>query len=116
MLVAAFLMGAAITWLVVNAQFTTMSYYTANALGYVLASMRIMAPDSLAWGILPTGATREVLVDELAFAVELIRFGSTPVLPVRGLIAVIALAFWILGALGVWDSPPDAPRGRCSPH
>ena len=114
-LVAAFLMGAAITWLVVNAQFTTMSYYTANALGYVLASMRIMAPDSLAWGILPTGATREVLVDELAFAVELIRFGSTPVLPVRGLIAVIALAFWILGALGVWGLTARRPAWALLP-
>lgn len=112
---AAFLMGSAITWLVVNARLTSMSYFTANLLGYVLASLRIMAPTTLMFGILPTGATREVLIDELDFAIELIRFGSTPVLPVRGLIAVIALAFWIFGALGTWGLASRRPAWALLP-
>ncbi len=114
-LVAAFLMGSAITWLVVNARLTTMSYYTANLLGYILAALRIMAPGTLTFGIIPSSATRQVLLDELAFAVELIRFGSTPVLPVRGLIAVIALAFWIFGALGTWGLTSRRPAWALLP-
>ncbi len=114
-LIAAFLMGAAITWLVVNARFTTMTFFTANLLGYVLASLRIMAPGTLTFGLIPSAATRQVVVDELAFAVELIRFGSTPVLPVRGLIAVIALAFWIFGALGTWGLTSRRPAWALLP-
>lgn len=112
---AAFLMGSAITWLVVNARLTSMSYFTANLLGYVLASLRIMAPNTLMLGVIPTGATRGVLIDELDFAIELIRFGSTPVLPVRGLIAVIALAFWIFGALGTWGLASRRPAWALLP-
>lgn len=114
-LVAAFLMGSAVTWLVVNARFTTMSYYTANLLGYVLAALRIMAPDTLTLGIIPSAATRLALIDELDFAIELIRFGSTPVLPVRGLIAVVALAFWIFGALGTWGLTSRRPAWALLP-
>lgn len=114
-LVAAALMGAAVTWLVMNARFATMSYFTANLLAYILAALRITAPDTLRFGILPTAETSAVLGDELGFALELIRFGSTPVLPVRGLIAVIAVAFWLFGALGAWGLSTRRPAWALLP-
>lgn len=108
-LLAAFALGAVVTWLIVTYRYGSLTVIAANLIGFLLATIRIAAPGTARFGIVPTAETGAVLSEELAFAVELIRFGSAPVLPVRGLVLVIAAVFWALGALLVWGLATQKP-------
>ena len=70
-----------------------------NLVGGGLAVARVAAGSTMAFGIIPTAETRVALADEIGVALELIRFGSAPVLAATGLVAVLAGIFWFLGAV-----------------
>ncbi|HLF60330.1 MAG TPA: DUF3488 and transglutaminase-like domain-containing protein [Acidimicrobiia bacterium] len=66
--------------------------------------LRASVQRSLVAGFLPTLETPGELADELAQAMDLIRFGVAPVFPTPGLIGVLALLMWVLGALYAWGA------------
>ena len=70
-----------------------------NLIGGGLAVARVAAGSTMAFGIIPTAATRGALAEEVGIALELVRFGTAPVVAATGLVAALAGIFWLLGAL-----------------
>ena len=75
-----------------------------------LLALRIAVPETLANGFLPTAQTWPVLADELDQAFRLIRSGVAPVVPHPGIVTVLAVLMWAIGALFAWGatSGPNA--------
>jgi transglutaminase-like putative cysteine protease len=80
-----------------------------NLVGAALALARVGAGSTMAFGIIPTGATRGAVGDEIEVALELIRFGSAPVIAATGLVAVLAGLFWLLGAVTAFGAVKRHP-------
>lgn len=99
-LLAAVALGIVFTWVARSYSLSTPLVVLVNAVGLSVAVLRITAPASLVAGVVPTSETFSTLQTEMAFAWEIIRFGAAPVLPVAGLVAVLAIAYWALGAFG----------------
>jgi transglutaminase-like putative cysteine protease len=100
-LLAATVLGLAITWTVLSYGLGGPVVSVFNGAAFLLAASRIAAPDTT-WLALPTADTFPRLGGELAFAYDILRHGTAPVLPVAGLVVLAAAAFWVLGALLVW--------------
>lgn len=100
-LVAAAVLGAAFTWTAVAYRLPIWATVLVNAVGVTVAVLRVTAPETLVFGMVPTGDTFAAVAEEMAFAVELVRFGAAPVLPVAGLVALVAAVFWALASLAV---------------
>ncbi|MGH8929029.1 MAG: transglutaminase TgpA family protein [Acidimicrobiia bacterium] len=80
-----------------------------NIVGAGLAVARVAAGSTMTFGIIPSAATPAALGDELGIALELIRFGSAPVVAAAGLVAVLAGVFWLLGAVIAYGSVRRRP-------
>lgn len=106
-LVTAAILGATITWAGLAYRLSGRSVAIINAAAAVLAVIRIAVP-STTWFIFPTPASFEALGNELVFARDVISTGVAPVIPLSGVIAILALIFWSLGALLSWG----LSRGR----
>jgi hypothetical protein len=100
-LVTAAILGAAITWSSLSYRLSGGTIAALNIVGAVLAVVRIAVP-STTWFIFPTLNSFSALSDELIFARDVIRTGVAPVIPLSGVIAILALVFWGLGALLAW--------------
>ena len=101
-LVAAVVLGAVITWTAVSYRIGLFGVIGANLVGLALSTIRIVAPDTAILGIFPSFETFEAMRQEMGFAYEVIRFGSAPVVPLSGLIVILAVIFWVLGAFLSW--------------
>ena len=101
-IVAAVILGAVLTWAATGYRLRALTVLGINLVAFGMAAIRIMAPSTTIWGLLPSSETASVAAEELAFAMELIRFGSAPVVPVKGLVVIIAFAYWVFGAATVW--------------
>ncbi|MGH8935670.1 MAG: transglutaminaseTgpA domain-containing protein [Acidimicrobiia bacterium] len=100
-LIAAAVLGLAISWTVFSYGWGGPVVFVFNGGAFLLAASRIAAPDTT-WLALPTAETFPRLGGELAFAYDILRHGTAPVLPVAGLVVLAAAAFWALGVLLVW--------------
>lgn len=107
--IAALLLGCVITWVARSYRMSAPGIIGVNAAGLALATIRIAAPDSTALGILPTWATLAETGRELVFAMDLIRFGTAPIVPVAGLILILTWVFWVIGMLIVWGLHAGRP-------
>lgn len=92
-------MGGVITWVATSYRISWVSIASINAVGIIIAGLRVMAPGTMAWGLIPTSETLGALGSEIGFAAEVFRFGAAPVLPIPGLVAAIGSLFWVFGAL-----------------
>jgi transglutaminase-like putative cysteine protease len=101
-LLAGALLGAVITWTAVSYRVGWLGTTLLNLGGLVLAAFRLGAAGTLVLGFLPSLDTFPTLVTELAYAIGLIRFGAAPVFPAAGLILILTVIFWLLGALLAW--------------
>lgn len=108
-LIAALLLGGVITWVALSYRASLSGLLIANGIGLVLATIRIAAPDTALFGLIPTPATVGETVRELAFGFELIRFGTAPVVPVAGIILLLTWLFWVIGAVVVWALTTGRP-------
>ena len=115
-LLAAAILGGALTW---------------AGLAYRLRPATIVAPStsspccspwsawrcrSTTWFIFPTAGSFPALRTELAYALDVIRTGVAPVLPLAGIVAILAVVFWMMGALLVVGAARrPALRGRAHP-
>ncbi|MFP3913889.1 MAG: DUF3488 and DUF4129 domain-containing transglutaminase family protein [Actinomycetota bacterium] len=97
---AALLGGVLVTW--ATARFTALRQLAAHGAGLLIVVVRVTAPETLLWGIIPRSETWPALGERLAYALDILRFGSPPVLAVAGLAALAAAALWGLGAAWAW--------------
>lgn len=108
-LIAAVILGGVITWVARAYRVGRIGTLALNLGGMLLAVFRIGAPETLLYGLVPTGDTLTELGEEFSFALELLRFGNAPVVPYVGLIVILALLFWVFGMLAVWGLSSGHP-------
>lgn len=98
-LVVAILIGATMTASARLARLGLLATFLIGVGGAGLVFARLTAASTLAGGLIPTGSTPSAVGAEMTVALELIRFGSAPVTASAGLVAVLAVVFWTLGAI-----------------
>ena len=101
-LISAAFLGGVVWWLIRQMVVTHWLALTLFGLGSATLFLRISVPNSLIAGIAPSPETPTALVNALDQAIAQIRFGIAPIEPSAGVIAVLALVVWIVGALFTW--------------
>lgn len=107
-LVAATFLGAIAWWLLDQVTNRRDIKLVIFGLGGLLLAFRIITPETLVAGILPSGASLAAMGEQLTEALRIIQFGVAPVTANPGLLAILALAMWAIGALFTWGST-DGP-------
>lgn len=107
-LLAAALLGAVLTWAVTVYRLSLPVVLVVNAAALLLMVVRIAVP-ATTWAIFPTPASFPALGSELSYALDVIRTGVAPVLPLAGIVAILAAVFWLLGGLLSWGLMRDRP-------
>ena len=108
-LIGAVSMGAAITWAGLMLRARSWLVFGVNALAVTITVFRVAVPDTMMWWLLPTSDSLPTLGDELALARDVIRSGVAPVIPLAGIVAILALVFWAMGALLSWGLMAGRP-------
>lgn len=103
-LAAAAFLGAVAWWLLTQLTTRTGLVVGLFAIGGVLLSFRIMAPETLIFGILPGTETLGIVGEELSNAFVVIRSGVPPLSATPGLLAILAVVMWTIGALFTYGS------------
>lgn len=103
-LVAAAFLGGIAWWLLSQITASRGLRLGIFAVGAVLVVMRITVPTTLIAGVLPTTETLAGLASEIGLAWETIATGIPPVEPQAGLLAILAVLMWVVGALFAWGS------------
>jgi transglutaminase-like putative cysteine protease len=102
-------LGGGITWLAVAYRAPAWLVIVANAIGLALLVTRAGAPETALFGLLPSGATFQATSAELSVGMELVRYASPPLVPVAGVVVLLVVVFWIMGALLVWATSVGRP-------
>jgi transglutaminase-like putative cysteine protease len=102
------MLGAVITWAGLTYRLPTWVVAAINLVAAGIAVARVAAPTTT-FLFLPSLASFSELRLQLDQAFELIRTGVEPVIPVRGLVVIVMILFWILGALVVWGLQRNHP-------
>ncbi len=100
-LAAAAILGGAITWALMASRVRFRLVVLTNLVAMVLTAFRIAVPTTT-WLIFPTAESLGAMRVELEFARDVIRSGVAPVLPLSGVVAIVAMLFWLLGAVLAW--------------
>ncbi len=101
-LVASVFLGAVVWWLLDQLSFTRKSTIALFAAAGVVLLLRISVPMTLIGGVMPSLDTLGALVAEMSDALRIIRSGVPPVLPSEGIVAILAMVMWAIGALYAW--------------
>ena len=102
-LIAAAVLGGVVWWLLRQLTGRVGLAVVIITLGGILLFLRIAVPESLLV-VLPTGDTWAALGAEMEQSMRLIRSGVPPIVPLDGVIAILAVLMWVVGALFVWGS------------
>lgn len=101
-LIASVFLGGVIWWLLDQLSLARpMAVAIFTVAGLVLL-VRISVPTTLIGGIVPSTETLGALADEMISAFRIIRSGVPPVLPTEGIVAILAMVMWVIGALYSW--------------
>ena len=101
-LIASVFLGAVIWWLLDQLSLSPPLMIGLFAAAGLILLVRISVPLTLIGGILPSAETPGALIDEMVSASRVIRSGVPPVLPTEGIVAILALVMWAIGALYSW--------------
>ncbi len=107
-LLAAAILGGALTWAALAYRLSAVALIALHLAAMLLAVVRIAVPGTT-WFIFPTPASFPALGTELHYALDVSRTGVAPVLPLAGIIAMLAVLFWALGSLLVWGMRREHP-------
>jgi len=102
------IIGLVITWTAVTYRLRTFIVVLINAGALLLAAARFAAPTESVF-ILPTPAGLNSLWADLTRAFDVIRHGVEPVRPITGIVIILTVLFWMLGALLAWGLSKDHP-------
>ena len=100
---AAFLGGVA-WWLLGQMTERTAIKVTIFSLAGLLLAFRVLAPETLTAGVLPTTTSFPVIGEHLELALRVLRSGVPPVPASEGLLAILAVVMWVNGALFTWGN------------
>lgn len=103
-LIASAVLGAVVWWLLTQMLSNNWVSIGLFALGAAVIFLRIAVPETLTAGVIPTETTLQALGAEMEVSIRLIRFGVPPIEPVNGVLAILAVLMWVIGALYTWGS------------
>lgn len=103
-LTAAALLGGLAWWLLGQMTSRTGVKITIFIVAGLLLAFRIMTPETLALGVVPTSASLAVISEHLELALRVLRSGLPPVSASPGLLAILAVLMWAIGAMFTWGS------------
>ena len=106
-LLAAAVLGTVLTWGGLAYRLRTRTVILINLVAMFLVTVRIVVPQTT-WFVFPTLSSFGELRSELEFARAVVRTGVAPVIPLAGIVALLALLYWVLGFLLAWG----LARGR----
>lgn len=101
-LVASLFLGAVIWWLLDQLSLSRRSTVGLFAAAGLVLLLRISVPMTLVGGVMPSLDTVGALVAEMGDAFRIIRYGVPPVVPSEGIVAILAMVMWAVGALYAW--------------
>ncbi|MEN8234288.1 MAG: transglutaminase domain-containing protein [Actinomycetota bacterium] len=100
--------GLIVTWTAITYRLRTLWVVLINLGALLLAAARYSAPTESVI-VFPTSAGLTTLWTHLARAVDVIRHGVEPVRPIPGIVIILTMLFWVLGALLAWGLSKDHP-------
>jgi hypothetical protein len=103
MIASAFL-GGVIWWLLSQILSNRRIVIGLFALAGLALFLRISVSHTLVLGFLPAGETLGALGREMSQALDLIRYGVAPVFPTSGIIGILSILMWVIGALYMWGA------------
>lgn len=103
-IIASAFLGGVAWWLLTQLSSNLPLKASVFTLGAILLAMRISVPETLAAGVLPSGGTVGALGAEVDLAWRTVHSGIPPVEPYAGLLAIVAVFFWIAGGFFTWGS------------
>lgn len=101
-LAAAVVLGAVLWWLLNQMTSNRRLALTIFALTGLILLIRISVPQTLFAGVIPTSETMGAFATEMDQAIRLIRHGVPPVDATPGLVGILAVLVWSIGALYSW--------------
>ena len=101
-LIASVVLGGIVWWLIKQVVTSRWLSLLLFGIGGLVLFLRISVPNTLIAGILPTLDTPAALESVMDLAVRQIRHGVPPIVPSEGVIAILALLVWVVGALYTW--------------
>ncbi len=107
-IVAALVLGSGITWTGLTYRLRTWVVALLNLGAFAVVALRIATPDTLLV-ILPTPASLTEIGRQFDQAMVIIRNGIEPVIPVSGLVVIIAGVMWAVGALAAYGLMRSRP-------
>jgi transglutaminase-like putative cysteine protease len=99
--IAAAALGLIITWTALTYRLKTWIVILLNAGVALIAVVRVATPETTAF-FLPTSESFSRLREQLGSAQHLIREGIEPVIPDAGVVVVMMVVLWTVGALMAW--------------
>ncbi len=103
-MIASAFMGGVVWWLLGQ---TIKNRKVAIAVFIILGIalfLRISVPQTLIAGFIPSVSTPGEVIHEFSQALNLIRFAVAPVFPTSGLVGILSVLMWAVGALYVWGA------------
>ncbi|MGH8911508.1 MAG: DUF3488 domain-containing protein, partial [Acidimicrobiia bacterium] len=105
--VAAAVVGGLVTWVGLTNHLSAVRMTLIHVVGVALVVLRVTAAPSLTLGVLPGADTLGIVATEMGYAIEILQFGAPPVLAVPGLVALVAVGLWLIGAAWAWGATND---------
>jgi len=106
--VAALVLGVAITWTVIAYRLPTWVAVVINGVAALIAAARVSAPETTL-ALLPTSETFSIMDVQLSNALRVVRNGIEPVIPTAGLVVMLLALFWAVGFLFAWGLSTSKP-------
>jgi transglutaminase-like putative cysteine protease len=103
-LVAAAFLGGVVWWLLSETMSSKRAALGLYGVAGALLFLRISVAQTLVVGFFPGPDTPAALLAEMGESFDIMRFGVSPVYPSAGLIAILAVVMWVIGALFVWGA------------
>ncbi len=98
------ILGALVVWTTTVYRIPSWVRWAGLGLGVVFLVLRLTAADTLLGGVIPTAETWDPIIATMGEAIAIIRHGSAPVYPTPGMVAVLAVLAWLIGAAWGWHA------------
>ncbi len=107
--VAAAVLGAVLTWTGLTYRMRPILIIALNLVVFVVIAFRVVTPETMSLVLVPTGESLAAMGAELSQALAVIRNGIEPVIPIEGLVVILAAVMWAVGGLTAFGSFTGRP-------
>jgi hypothetical protein len=99
--IAAAVLGIIVTWAGLTYRLPGWAVILLNGLALLISVVRVSSPETSRF-LLPTRDTFSLLDAQLGQAMDVIRSGIEPVIPLTGIVIVVMVVFWVTGVVLAW--------------